>query len=352
MPVKTSFPERIAFYSLNAAPAPMLDLAGALAYQTLSTAVHLDLFDNLHRSPSSPAELARALGAQERGVRRLLEALEAIGYVEERDGRYHNSTMTEKWFLNGQILDMKAAMTCWDAFLRDLWPQGSQIVRSGERPFDFYEYTANTTGLSDAHQRMMMGNANVAGPDIVKKVDLPESASHLLDVGGGHGTFSIHFCRAHPNLRATIIDSEAALQTAQKNVSEANLDDRIILCAADLWQADWGRDNDLILLFNLLHHYDLETNHKLLKKAYAALKPGGKVAIFDQVEGNVSGSATNAIVRLVSLMYYLFAGGRTFTRGELARLLNETGFGSIQFHALRQSPGSSLLVAKKDREQR
>ncbi len=352
MPVKTSFPERIAFYSLNAAPAPMLDLAGALAYQTLSTAVHLELFDNLHERPSSPVELAQALGAQERGVRRLLEALAAIGYVQERDGRYHNSAMAEKWFLNGQILDMRAAMTCWDAFLHDLWPQGPQIVRSGERPFDFYEYTENTPGLSDAHQRMMMGNANVAGPNIVKKIALPESASHLLDVGGGHGAFSIHFCRTHPNLRATIIDSKTALQTAQKNISAANLDSRITLCPADLWQADWGRDNDLILLFNLLHHYDLQTNHRLLRKAHAALKPGGKVAIFDQVEGNVSGSATNAIVRLVSLMYYLFAGGRTFTRDELTGLLTDTGFSRTQFHALRQSPGSSLIVAEKEREKR
>ena len=81
MPVKPSFAERIAFFSLNAAPAPMLDLAGLLAYQTLSTAVHLDIFNCLDEQPATPAELALALGTQERGTGKLLQALEAIGYV-------------------------------------------------------------------------------------------------------------------------------------------------------------------------------------------------------------------------------------------------------------------------------
>ena len=347
MPIQPNFVERTAFYGLNAAPAPMLDLAGMLAYQTLSTAVRLDIFDCLAEKPSSVEELAAMLGADEAGVLRLLKALEAIGYVEERNGRYQNSSMTEKWFLNGTQMDMKAAVTTWDTFVHDLWPNSAQIIRSGERPFDFYQYTASTPGLSSAHQRMMMSNANLVGPDIVKKVVIPENATRLLDVGGGHGMFSVLFCQAHPWLQATIIDDEAALKTARENIDAHDLTIRITLQADDLWQANWGEDNDLILLFNLLHHYDLDTCGELLRKAHAALGPGGQVAIFDQVEGNVSGSATNAIVRLVALMYYLFADGRAFTREELEVLLYESGFQGLQFHPLRQAPGSSLIVAER-----
>ena len=347
MPIQPNLLERTAFYTLNAAPAPMLDLAGMLAYQALSTAVRLDIFNCLDEQPSSTSELALALGTQERGTRKLLQALEAIGYVEEHSDRYQNSAVTEKWFLNGTQLDMKAAMTAWDAFSHDLWPHGPEIIRSGERPFNFYEYTTATPGLSDAHQRMMMGNANVTGPDIVKKVALPDDATRLLDVGGGHGMFSILFCLAHPWLQATIIDDEAALQTARENVAAHGLDIRVKLEADDFWQANWGQDNDLILLFNLLHHYNLDTCRELLLKAHAALKPGGKVAIFDQVEGNISGSAAKAFVRLLSLMYYLFADGRAFTREDLADLLNAAGFQRHHFHPLRQAPGSSLIVAVK-----
>ena len=347
MPIKPNLLERTAFYTLNAAPAPMLDLAGMLAYQALSTAVRLNIFNHLANQPAAPAELAMILGADERGLQRLLQALEAIGYVTEQSGRYRNSSMTEKWFLNGTQIDMNAAITTWDAFVHDLWPNSSQIIRSGERPFDFYAYTEMTPGLNEAHQRMMMGNANLVGPDIVEKIALPEDATRLLDVGGGHGMFSILFCQAHPWLQATIIDSAAPLKTARKNIAAHGLDIRISLQAEDLWQAIWGEDNDLILLFNLLHHYDLDTCRELLRKAYDALAPGGQVAIFDQVEGTISGPASTAVVRLVSLMYYLFADGRAFTRKDLADLLNAAGFQRHHFHPLRQAPGSSLIVGVK-----
>lgn len=347
MPIQPNFLERTAFFTLNAAPAPMLDLAGGLALQVINTAVQLNIFTTLAERPSTPTELAQALNCQERGLEKLLAALAAIGYLVERNSRYHNSAMTDKWFLQGEMLDMNAALLVFDTFFRELWPHAADVVRSGERPFNFYDFTASTPGLSHAHQTMMQGNANLVGAGIVKKAALPETATRLLDVGGGHGQFTIHFCRAHSQLTATIMDSEAALETAQQNLEAARLTDRVDLYAADLWQAAWGTEWDCILLFNLLHHYDLETNHKLLQRACAALKPGGKVAIFDQVAGKQFGAATNAIVQLVGLMYYLFADGRIFTRDELTNLLTQTGFQNIRFYPLRQAPGSSLLVAEK-----
>lgn len=47
MPVQPNFLERTAFYTLNQAPGVMLDMAGALSYQTLSTALELGVFDAL-----------------------------------------------------------------------------------------------------------------------------------------------------------------------------------------------------------------------------------------------------------------------------------------------------------------
>lgn len=44
MPIQPNFLERTAFFTLNAAPGPMLDLAGALAFQAVNTAVRLNRF--------------------------------------------------------------------------------------------------------------------------------------------------------------------------------------------------------------------------------------------------------------------------------------------------------------------
>ncbi len=347
MPIQPNFLERTAFYTLNAAPAPMLDLAGALAFQTLSTAVHLNLFNALQTRPSTPTELAQSMNCQERGLQKLLKALAAIGYVTEKNGRFHNTSLTQKWFIDSDTIDIKSAVHTFNSFFLELWPHAPEVVQSGERPYQFYDFVNRDETLSHAFQQTMVGNAKIIGPDVVKKIKLPKEGGRLLDIGGGHGMFSIQFCQANPHLHATIVDSAAALNTAKKHVAAHQLENRIELRATDIWQMDWGQDYDLILLFNFIHHYDLTTNRELLNKARTALKPGGQIAILDQLEGSVSGSATNAIVQLVGFMFYLFADGRTFSRDEISSMLNETGFGSIQFHSSVKWAGTSLATAVK-----
>ncbi len=347
MPIQPNFLERTAFFTLNAAPGPMLDLAGLLAYKAVNTAVELHLFTALVAQPASAAELAQRLEADERGVRALLRALLAIGYVVEENGRYHNSPMTDKWFVQSGVLDMNAALSVFNVFLHELWPHAAEVVRTGERPFNFYEFVYSDPELAHNFQQMMVGNANVVGAEVLKKLTVPAGVARLLDVGGGHGVFSVMLANAQPHLQATILDTAVALETAKHHISQHNLNGRIHLLPGDMWQMDWGEPYDLILLFNMVHHYDLDTNRKLLQKAYAALKPGGQVAIFDQIEGSVFGSGSNGIVQMLAFMFYLFANGRVYAADELMALLAEVGFKNQQITKMRLSPGSSLITAVK-----
>jgi hypothetical protein len=120
MPIQPNFLERTAFFTLNAAPAPMLDLVGMLGYQALSTAVRLNIFKALAERASTATELAQRLSAEERGVRSLLRALQAIGYVVERDGRFHTTPMTDKWFGQSDIMNIGTALHVWDVFVQEL----------------------------------------------------------------------------------------------------------------------------------------------------------------------------------------------------------------------------------------
>jgi ubiquinone/menaquinone biosynthesis C-methylase UbiE len=345
MPIKANFLERLAFFTTNAAPGPILDLAGALAFQALSTAVHLGLFKQLEQGPQTLGDLSEALGTDERGLLRLLEALETLDYVDFQNGRYAATAMTQKWFSEGAGVDICAAAALWDVYLRQLWPHAPQVIKSGERPFVFYDFINANPELSQAFQQFMVGSAKQNGPDIIKKINLPEGETRLLDVGGGHGVFSVLFCQAYPQMTAVILDSETALESARPHIAEAGLEERVTLLHGDMWQADWQGPYHLVLLFNLLHNFDLQTNKQLLQKTRAALKPGGVVAILEQVEGNVSGSATNAFVRLMALQYHLFADGRVYSEEQLRDLLSSSGFTTIRAHGLSRAPGSKLLTA-------
>lgn len=345
MPLRPNFLERTAFFSLNAAPGMMLDLAGVMATQTASLAMELGLFEVVAKNSLTVDEIARQLVAQERGIMALCHALVALGYLQETNGRYSNSKMTQRWILGQEGFDFAAMLTFWEAVGRDLIPKAAEVIRSGERPYDFYAWTESHPDLSAAYQRTLAMSANTAGSDVVKKLQLPQGPTRLLDVGGGHGTYSILMCQKYPQLQATILDYYVGLETARKSIAETGLEEQITLQKEEMWEADWGSGFDMILLFNVLHQYNLETNVQLLKKAYGALKPGGTIAVLDQITGKIPGRATNALIRLIALQYYLFADGRIFSRDDMNEIVSRAGFTKVQFHNLRKLPGNTLLTA-------
>lgn len=347
MPIQPNLLERTAFFSLNQAPAVMLDLAGAISYQAVSTAVRLGVFDALAERPMPAAELARALDAQPRGVEALLRALAATGYVESRDGYYANSAMTRKWLVESEAFDGPAMLRFWDAALTTLWPNAPDVIRTGNRPIGIYEWVESDPALNFSFQQSLVTTALNSGMDIARKLALPPSATRLLDVGGGHGVFSVMMCRTYPNLYATVIDSPAALKVAAGHIARHDMTGRVSLLPGDMWQLDWGEGYDVVLLFNLLHHFDQATNMDLLRRTRAALKPGGVVAILDQIAGKVPGSATNAVISLVALMYYVFADGRVFEHDELTAMLDGAGLADVAFHRLTKLPGTSLMTARR-----
>ena len=345
MPVKPNIVERTAFYTFDAAPSTILDLAGLFAYQAVSTANELGLFQALAKQYCSPQELAKYLHLQERGLLTLLEALAALGYVDVANGRYKNSKMAQKWLVEDEHFDAEALFCFWNAASRDLSPHMAEVIRSGERSFDFYKWVEADPALSNWYQRMLMMNAKTGGPDVVKHLSVPAGKTRLLDVGGGHGTYTTLMCQKYLQLHGTILDSFAGLETGRQTVAKNNLQERVTLQKGDMFESAWGEGFDLILLFNVLHQFDLDASIRLLEKAYRALKPGGKVAVLDQIAGKVSGSATNALIRLVAMQYYLFADGRVYSRDDLTHMVGKAGFGTIQFHNLRRLPGNSLMTA-------
>lgn len=185
MPVNPNFWERAAFNTLNMAPGLMLDLAGMLAMQAVTTAVELNIFNTLAQNPSNVAELAGRLQVEERGLLALMPALAALNYVEEKNGRYHNSKLTTKWLLEHEAFDAQALLHFWNAASRELLPHTTEIIRTGKRPFEFYAWTEADAELSDTFQRQLAMNAVTAGPAVIKKLELPAGPTRLLDVGGG-----------------------------------------------------------------------------------------------------------------------------------------------------------------------
>ena len=74
----------------------------------------------------------------------------------------------------------------------------------------------------ERYQEGMIALSRPLVDEAIAKVKLPPNARRLLDVGGGHGLYSIKFCYRYPELEATIFDLPLATETTRKNIAAEN----------------------------------------------------------------------------------------------------------------------------------
>ena len=347
MPIQLNVLERTIFFSLNQAPAPIIDLWSAIAFRTVMAADHLGVFAALAESSATATELAERLPADLRALGVLLDALVPLGYLEHREGRYANAPMTARWLTGAGNANWAPYLRFWDDVLAALWQDPAATVRAGAPAENLYQWLESQPETSRHFQEGMVAIAAAVEGELLGRLKFIGKAKRLLDVGAGHGSYSIALCRQYPQLKATLFDSAQALEVARRQVESAGLGDRIDFVAADFLADEVPSGYDVLLLFNILHGFTPEQNQALLMKAAGALAPGGRIAVLEQLAGAGSSRANRAINGLLAFSFFLTLGGQVYSVEVLNAWLQGAGFGHIRRHPLRMSGGSSLVVGQK-----
>lgn len=348
VPVVPGALEKLVMLRMNQAPGVFLDILGAAAFQTVMAALRLGVFEALAEQPRTVAETARALDLNERGTHALLEALVALGYARRGGARYDVTPLTRKWLLRDSPDSMAAGLEFWSMLLLDLWSSLDASVKEGAPPFDLYNgWLDERAGGWEAFQDFMITGARAMAKEIVRRVSLPAGARRLLDVGGGHGQYSIAFCEQHPELTATVLDLPGAIETAERELAGSRCADRVSTRSCDFWEEELGEGYDVVLLFNLLHTHQPPRNRELLRKVDAALAPGGRVIILEQLTAGIPGNFGRIFASVASLNYFHMVGGKGYSAAELRSLLEELRFVELTTLSLRSLPGNGLVMGTK-----
>lgn len=348
MPIIPNFLERLVMLRLNQAPAPTLDMYGAIANRAVSVALRLEVFETLRDGPLPAGEVARKIEVNPRGITVLLEALAAVGYLERSDEDYANTAMTQKWML----LDSPTTIAHLFLFFDTVIERSAALeetIRAGKPPILGWEWFNQHPGSWEAYYAGMLDGARLSADEVVSRVTLPPGAQTLLDVGGGHGLYSVRFCQRYAGLSATVLDWPQALAAAERTVAAEGIGDRVRLQAGDLWRDDLGSGYDIALLFNIVHMYPPEKNRALIERVSGALKTGGVLVIMDQVASKGRGSAAKAIARLQGLQLFNTVLGQTYPSEEVAGWLKSANYSVVRTQMLRRSPSSGLVTGVKGR---
>lgn len=327
-------------------PAPIFDML--LAYQqtaALKAAIDLNLFRALTDRPQDVAAIARQCSASERGIRILCDFLSIHGLVIKEDGRYRHSPAGAA-FLDPRSPSSLASIAQFlgNPAMREPFEQLAEIVRTGRTVMkgEGSVEPENPAWVQFAESMAPM-MAPLAGPFAAAILEICSGPVRVLDIAAGHGLFGIEIARQNPQARVTGLDWAPVLRVASDNARKAGVAGRFDTLPGSAFEVDFGGPYDAVLLTNFLHHFDVPTCVDLLKKARAAMRPGGCAAALEFVpnEDRIS-PPTPAAFALTMLA--TTPAGDAYTLSELSAMFRDAGFSGITSRVIPKSSHTIVLA--------
>ena len=159
-------------------------------------------------------------------------------------------------------------------------------------------------------------------------------------------SYAALFATTWPDLQVTIFDLPGVLTIGQRQIEEARVSDRVSLLPGDYHQDEFGEGYDAVFLSDVLHQESPETCEAILRKAYRALRPGGRI-IVQGMFLNESRTRPRWPVMHSLILLLVYGAGRAYTVGETVELMERAGFANCLHRRMSLLNVNSLIVAEK-----
>lgn len=327
----------------------MRDAVGARA---LHSALELGLIDHCLRHPSSDLRSAAvACGLDARALQLLLGMLQANGVIELREGQIALAAAFVEVLGFRDLLEAKldfAALVAPDflqMFSTLLTDPGRFFDQA--RVFDLFSYDRCFEATPDnlaATRRWMRFTTALTRYEALACIEHHDFSAcrRLLDVGGNSGEFALRLCRAHPELRATVLDLPLVCQIGRTHVAAEAEAPRIEFVSAGETPTEFPSGVDTVCFKSMLHDWPDAEMRQFLERAWRALDRGGRVVIFER--GRIEVGVGQIPYALVPIMLF-FRSYRS--PRDYVGLLEQIGFRDIAWRTVELEVPFMLVTAVK-----
>jgi hypothetical protein len=335
-----------------AQPNPQLVWDTINAYQrtaALRAAIDLDLFTQIGEGERTAHELSESSDASLRGIRILCDYLAVIGFLAKAGDTYR-LTPTSAVFLNrkspacmatmARFLNSPKLMSGFTNFTETIRLGETQLGSGGVNEPEFSEWVTFAESMTP-----LMGSACKVIAEHCSKAD--GHRIRVLDVAAGHGLFGIAVATRTPKAEITAQDWPNVLEVAHRNAVLAGVADRYHMLPGNVLDVDLGEGYDVVLVTNLLHHFDERSCTQILRKIHHGLSDKGQLINLEFVpnEDRVS----PPIPATFSLMMLgLTSGGDAYTARQHEHMLHNAGFNKPTITPVPQSPQHLIVSTKRD----
>jgi SAM-dependent methyltransferase len=324
-------------------PGRLLGLSGSY-WQTcaLHAGVKLGLFTAIGRHARSAEQIAAMIDADARAVTMLMNALVAMELLKKEGDQYANMDES-RLFLDERSERYQGHIILHHHQLMASWADLDKAVRTG-RPVR----TRSSLQDAEARRHFLLGMFNLAmglAPRVTAALDLA-GRRRLLDLGGGPGTYAIHFCQRQPDMQAVVFDLPGTRPFAEDTIARFGLSDRIEFVAGDYMETPLPGHYDMIWVSHILHAENPANCRHIIQKAVDALDAGGILIIHDFfLQDTLDAPLFPTLFALNMLLGT--NGGQAYSQAQVEVMLKEAGLRRIERIPLDSLNDSGLLIGHR-----
>jgi SAM-dependent methyltransferase len=332
-------------------------LFGHAAFQYLNAACELELLELLlAQGAMTEAEIRRRLKLEERACAVLLLGCTALGLTLKEGTHYRAADLIAVLDKDGVWTKIKDTVAFEQHIVYEGQADFTESLRQnsnvglrripGDDP-DLYHRLSSHPRLESVFYRYMRSWSELANGHLVRTLDL-SGARHLLDCGGGDAVNAIALAQHHPGLEVTVLEIPASATVTETRIAEAGLSSRITVQPCDMFTDPFPSGMDCVLFAHQLVIWTPEENTALLRKAHAALNPGGRVVIFNSMSNDEGDGPLVAALDSVYFAALPAEGGMIYPWRLHEHCLREAGFGAVKRVAVPGWTPHGIIVATKE----
>ena len=298
-------------------------------YWLLVAAIELGVFDALADSgPSALPALAEKLGASEPHLGSLLDSIVVMGLLDQTRELYELNETAERYLCTDGVASMAQLVGVAPGPL-DNWTRLAETIRRGcpatsieQDPAAFYVPLVRAT--FPTQRRVAMFTARMIG------FPRAPAAPRILDLGAGGAPWAVALLEANPSATAVVNDLPGVIDVAIAKVAEHAVADRCEMIAGDFRTLDLEPDAfDIVVLGHVCRTEGIDGAPALIRRAYAALAPGGRLLLADYFPDDAR-KANPFGVLMGATMMASTERGFTFTHGQYSAWLRAAGFRPVR----------------------
>lgn len=294
----------------------------------LMAAVELEIFTAIAHGHDTIPAVAKSIGITERNAERILTVLAAMTLLSREDERFTNAPDVQRFL----VKDGERYAGPWILFTKPRWTAfgelSDRLRRKEENKLGAYvdfsvddarRYHAATYSIGMGAARLFSRSVDLTG------------RKKLLDLGGGSGAYSIVATKTYPGLKAIVLDLPPVAVVANEYIAANDAADRVSTLPGDFTSTEFPSGVDVVVMASNLPQYEPDLIRLVVRKAFAALEPGGEMHLIGEtLHDDRNGPLSAALWGLNEAVQG--STGLAHTEAEVKGYLQGAGFADVAVH--------------------